>query len=68
MLGHGKPLRAPSCKPSDLAGKGEFDRVDNAALARAVWSRNSELFLAKIEIELPDPLISSIWTDSSFIT
>src|SRR5262245_40643745 len=54
MLGHRKPLCAPSCKPSDLAGKGKFDRVDNATLARAVWSRNSELFATKIQIELPN--------------
>ena len=39
---------------SDVASEPEFDRVDDAALAGSIRTRNREVLLSKVDIEFPD--------------
>src|SRR5204863_217458 len=54
VFGHGKALGAPPGQPPNIPGQPELDRVDHAALARAVRPGDRERALLKIDIELPD--------------
>src|SRR6266404_5289912 len=54
VLRNGKALGAPPHQPTDLSRQAELDRVDHAALARAVRAGDRERPLLKIDIELAD--------------
>ncbi len=51
---NGEALGASAGEAADLSGKPEFDRVDDAALAGAVWAGNCERSLAEVDVELSD--------------
>jgi hypothetical protein len=48
------PLGSPAGQASDLSGKSELDRVNDAALARSVRTRDREGFLPEVDVKLPD--------------